>query len=516
MAKYKEKFLRWTPFVLLVFLSAFLRFYKLEPLTTFMDDQGRDVLKAAQIIKEKNLPFIGPLASMGNVYLGPLYYWAITPVLWLFGFNPVGPVVLVALLGVLTNILLFFFLWRYFDKKSAFLASFLYALSPLILQNSRFSWNPNPVPLFSLLWFFLMLKFFDEEKGRWALGAGICLGILLQLHYVTGLLLLFTGAALLFWLVKKSRQESFSPKFLKPLGWLILGVIIPLIPFILFEFKNYFLNTRAAWEFLFGGHKEEFLAKSLLTRVFALFNRFFQELLGFSRPSPLPLAYFIFTILSLLFVGGKKLGKEKKKIIFSSAAILVLTPFLLCGAVGGEIHLHYIGLLYPFVFIIVAAGDYLWRRARFWPLVILNSALLLLACYQMGRWDYRQIIAADSNHQIEKAKLIAEYISQEAEDKNIFVASLTGSPFAYPARYFLYIHGFTTDSLNPSSVFVVCYDQPCQPEKSILWELAQFEDLKTVSEKALPYGVWVYELKTQMLNRKTQNYNSIRQLADRE
>ena len=94
-----------------------------------MDDQGRDVLKAAQIIKEKNLPFIGPLASMGNVYLGPLYYWAITPVLWLFGFNPVGPVVLVALLGVLTNSLLFFFLWRYFDKKSAFLARFLYALN---------------------------------------------------------------------------------------------------------------------------------------------------------------------------------------------------------------------------------------------------------------------------------------------------------------------------------------------------------------------------------------------------
>jgi len=94
------------------------RFYKLEELTIFLDDQGRDVLKAAQIIKEKNLPFIGPMASIGNVYLGPLYYWAITPVLWLFGFNPVGPVVLVALLGVLTNIFAFFFLWRYFDKKA--------------------------------------------------------------------------------------------------------------------------------------------------------------------------------------------------------------------------------------------------------------------------------------------------------------------------------------------------------------------------------------------------------------
>ena len=123
----------------------------------------------------------------------------------------------------------------------------------------------------------------------------------------------------------------------------------------------------------------------------------------------------------------------------------------------------------------------------------------------MGVWDYQQIIAADSNHQIEKAKLTAEYISQEAEDKNIFVASLTGSPFAYPPRYFLYLEGFTTDSLNPSSVFAVCTDNPCRPEGHALWEIAQFGILKTVNEKALPYGVWVYELKTPVPNVETQN-----------
>ncbi|MBP8591007.1 glycosyltransferase family 39 protein [Candidatus Shapirobacteria bacterium] len=495
MVKHKVKFLHWVPLVLLIFLSFFLRFYKLEELTTFLDDQGRDVLKAAQIIKEKNLPFIGPMASIGNVYLGPLYYWAIAPFLWLFNFNPVGPVVLVALLGVLTNILLFFFLWRYFDKTSAFFASFLYALSPLILQNSRFSWNPNPVPFFTLLWFILMLKFFDEEKGRWLFGAGICLGILLQLHYVTGLLLIFTVIGFLFWLVKKSRRESFSASFLKPFGWLILGVIIPLIPFILFEFKNYFLNTRAAWEFLFGGQKEGALLVNPLERALALLNRFLQELLGLSRPSPIPIIYFASTIFSLFLAGRKKLGEERNKVVFPAILILISTPLLLCLAVKDEIHLHYIGILYPFIFIIVAAGDYLWRKIKLWPLVILNSALFLWAGYQMATWDYQRIIKADSNHQIEKAKLTAEYIEKEAEDKNIFVASLTGSPSAYQFRYFLYVHGFATDSLHPSSIFAVCCDNPCQPEKSIIWEFAQFGALKTVSEKMLPYGVWVYELK---------------------
>ena len=91
--------------------------------------------------------------------------------------------------------------------------------------------------------------------------------------------------------------------------------------------------------------------------------------------------------------------------------------------------------------------------------------------------------------------MVADYIAQKSESKDIYVTSLTGSPYAYNYRYFLYIRDFVTDSLNPSSVFAICEGAPCNPEGHALWEIAQFGILKTVSGEHVAYGVWVYELK---------------------
>ncbi len=65
--------------IIILIIASFFRFYNLSKTLMFLDDQARDVLKAAKILKEFDIPFIGPMASTGNVYLGPIYYWAITP-----------------------------------------------------------------------------------------------------------------------------------------------------------------------------------------------------------------------------------------------------------------------------------------------------------------------------------------------------------------------------------------------------------------------------------------------------
>jgi len=94
-------------FLLLLIVSLGVRCYRPKALTIFLDDQARDVLVAAKVLKEGRVPFIGPMASIGSLYLGPLFYWAITPLLWLANFDPVGPILLVAFLGWLANIVLF-------------------------------------------------------------------------------------------------------------------------------------------------------------------------------------------------------------------------------------------------------------------------------------------------------------------------------------------------------------------------------------------------------------------------
>jgi len=74
---------------LVLFISGlFLRFYKLNGFVTFLGDQGRDAIIIKRIVSFEHFPAIGPPTSVGQVYLGPFYYYFIAPWLWLFNFEP--------------------------------------------------------------------------------------------------------------------------------------------------------------------------------------------------------------------------------------------------------------------------------------------------------------------------------------------------------------------------------------------------------------------------------------------
>ncbi|MDZ7586952.1 MAG: hypothetical protein U0946_04300, partial [Patescibacteria group bacterium] len=67
---------------LLTALGAILRFYRLPQTLQFLGDQGRDALVLKDLVVNFNLPFIGPITSVGGFYLGPLYYYLMAPFLW--------------------------------------------------------------------------------------------------------------------------------------------------------------------------------------------------------------------------------------------------------------------------------------------------------------------------------------------------------------------------------------------------------------------------------------------------
>jgi hypothetical protein len=89
------------PIFLILILAAFMRLYHISEYLTFLGDEGRDVLVVKHIL-DGNLTLLGPTASVGGFFLGPIYYYFMAPFLWLFGYNPVGPAVMVALVGTLT------------------------------------------------------------------------------------------------------------------------------------------------------------------------------------------------------------------------------------------------------------------------------------------------------------------------------------------------------------------------------------------------------------------------------
>ena len=278
---------------------------------------------------------------------------------------------------------------------------------------------------------------------------------------------------------------------MRPAGFLLFGIVLPLVPFILFEIKNHFINTRAGWQFVFGGGSVDPRLLSPTKSLMDLLDRLISEALVVSWG----LIYFVISLLAFFGLVVKRTFFGTKRLVGWSLFVFIFTLITAVMVIKGQVHLHYIGLLLPIFFIIIVGADYFWQKVKFLGLVNLLAVLLIL--FSFVKSNQKLLFKQNDNQQINRAKSIAAYISQRAEDKEIFITSLSGSPYAYTYRYFLYLDGFKTDSLQPSSVFAVCEGGNCgDPEGHALWEIAQFGVLKTVSAEQVGYGVWVYELKS--------------------
>ena len=164
-------------------LAAFLRFYRIDAYMTFLGDEGRDALIMKRILAG-DFPLIGPPTSVGNIYLGPLYYYMMFVPMVLTGLNPVSAAAMNALIGLLTVGFIYYLGKIWFGRISGLIAAFLYAISPVTIIYSRSSWNPNPAPFFAMLGIFSLYKLNKGGNFRWLIATGASFAAALQMHYL--------------------------------------------------------------------------------------------------------------------------------------------------------------------------------------------------------------------------------------------------------------------------------------------------------------------------------------------
>ena len=140
--------------ILVILFAGFFRLYNFSDFVTFLGDQGRDAIILKRIITFEHFPAIGPPTSIGQVYLGPFYYYFIAPWLWISNFDPIGPAIGIAIISSFSIIFSYFLLKDLFNKKTALYSVLFITFSSVIIEFSRFSWNPNLLPFFSLFYFY--------------------------------------------------------------------------------------------------------------------------------------------------------------------------------------------------------------------------------------------------------------------------------------------------------------------------------------------------------------------------
>lgn len=453
----------------IIILAAFLRLYNIEGYMTFLGDEGRDVLVVKRIIVDHKLTLLGPTASVGGFFLGPIYYYMMIPFLWAFRLNPVGPAVMVALFGVATVYLIYLTGRDFFNRKVGLLAAFLYATSPYIIAYSRSSWNPNLMPFFSLLIIYLTWKMAKLKQPKLLFLVGFLFGLAIQLHYLAVFLMTVVGVFLFIYF----RRLSFIKHYF--LG--VIGFLFGWSPFLLFELRHNFPNFRTFYRFIFFGEETGIDPLGFLPKVLDVGHRLFSHIVTHNQNL---LGWFLLAIMIfLLFFYGLRRGKKEKP----TWVLLTLWGFIGTGLFGfyqKGIYDYYFGIMYGLPFLLTAYLIWwLWEK-KFWRLV----SLVIFSIIFFG--NVKGIpFRYQPNRQLNQAKTIARFVFDKAEGKPFNFALITGNNSDHAYRYFLEIWGNSPITILNSQIdperksvtdqlLVVCESLPCSPLGHPLWEVAGF------------------------------------------
>ena len=460
-------------------LGAFLRVYRMDELAVFLADQASDSTKVYNIT-HGDFTLLGPITSVGGFYNGPIVYYLMAPFFFLMKNQPLSGTVFQTTLSLLTIPLLFLIGKKIKNETVGLLASFFFAISPLMVEYSRAAFNSYPAIFFSTFILYLFVTLNERfPRVRYTL-LGLCIGWIIQMHYFTVVFL--TVAAVYPWLSSKKIQKI--PYFIL-VG---IGFFIGISPFLLFELRHDFLNIKLMMQYFNSSPIQE---KNLLHGLIIwpkivghiLFGN--NIILGILGVIALPL--YLYSILKTRPVLIKKL---------IPIGLLFVFVVLLGILYSRYMQLHYVISVHTAFFLLFALTVYYAFKKNILLITGFGICLLLL---NMQAWNLQLAKHYDQDGlNIKDFQLAAEIITKDSPKKSFNVAMhAQGDNRAMPLRYTLLLEGINPEPYENYSAIDMLYfisrkDDPI--EKQVMWEYTAFGPSKVVKKWEINNDYILYRL----------------------
>lgn len=461
-------------FLLVIALAIFLRVYNFHDWLFFKMDQARDAFLIEKAFYEGagGLPLLGPKAGGTDLNLGPAFYYFQYLAATIFqNLNPATLAYPDLLFGILSIPLFFFFLKKYFSRNWSMVLASLYAVCFLGIQYSRFSWNPNSLVFFNLLFFFSLLNIFDDSvryKLRWVAIAGFSFAVSTQLHFLSFLTLPVITAIFIIFNLKDARN-IISWKYI-----LVFAAIVALIylPVVLNEIVSKGENTN---EFL-KALKEKPSAHSFWQNVkrdfrywgqnwFLIFTSHISKKTGYIGSTIVWLG----AILPALYLAGNMFRQEagiKKKFLLLSL-LWFFIYFLAYIPIAYQIRPRFFlpMMILPFVLVGYLAS-YFWEKKKIiWRSAVALGLTIVFAGNLFGTYSwFKEIKAAQKRGVYPKRTIIlkardgivlwhleraVEFAKNQCGKKTIYFSS--PKEYKYPFKYLFGLNDFRADTLKKYS-----------------------------------------------------------------
>jgi len=371
---------------LVVLLISF--YLRVEPaifnISHFSFDQGLDQILVKKLVVDKDITLVSRYSGLEGVFMGPLFTWIMAIPFYLSNGNPNANVIFLSLLGLLSTVITYLVVKQISSKPTALIASFLTAISPIFVSSSKNVLSPSPLVFLTVIHVYL-LWLIIIRKSKWLIPIlAFFLSILFQFEIGYALFSLFaTGLLCLIYL----KLSFLKPKIFIPS---ILAFVIPFLPQIVFDIRNYFIISRSILGYINGtntslGKLEVGFLGRIISRIETLVEDLVTNISFGDKYQFMSLLMFAALFNGLIILYQSKKTTLKKTTTF----LLLFVSFVYGGFIlySGPVWSWYrAGLPFIFVLLLSIALSEIWSQVR-WGKFIVGSIVVLLSIIAIGPQD---------------------------------------------------------------------------------------------------------------------------------
>ena len=350
-----------------LFISAFLRFYRLPELMQFIGDQGWFYLSARDMILTGNIPLVGITSSHTWLHQGPLWTYMLAGALLIGNFNPLSGAYITAFIGIFSVFFMYKIGTEFFSKKFGLIAALIYSTSPLVIFHDRMPYHTSLIPFFVLLLFYSLIKW-SKGSAYYLPLAVFLMSILYNLHLAT---IVFWPVIIFLLVLTKLRNT-------KIIILSLFALIIPMLPILIYDLSHGFPQTLkyGAWFIYKFLQTAGFIEKSsvsgyTLVDTFSFFFEKYNLLTVAFLPRYIAFVVFEAAIVFFLLEARKNKIISPFNIIFYSTIISVIAYFF--SNTPSE---AYLVMLFPGLIFLLS---YTLNKIK--PLIISIGAVLFISLF---------------------------------------------------------------------------------------------------------------------------------------
>jgi len=415
---------------LLILIGLFLRLKYWPDFLTFGYEQARDAQLSTIIYSQKKLTLLGPTTEIEGVFHGPIYYYLIGLIYFLFGKNPSW----VALWHILMNLacipIVFWVGKKMFSQRVGLIAAAVFTISYEVISYSLWLSNPSPGLPFIILTYFFFYRAFKENLKFLPL-ASFLLAISISFDLIIVVNLFGAIALGLIYNKKRINLKTGVASF--------LAFVIPLINYPLFEIRHSFLMTKKLLSVL-GSQDNEF--KNVFQYLFNFSEGLAKEFANVFFPIH---GFFAGLLMITLFIFLWKNLRQKK--LFSNPYGLVLvwllvnfTTFLISAAVTNS-EFSYFGVNAASSLLLAAFLDNLIVKKRFFWVILISSLVVLGSLRAWQKFlpnPQRRLFDSQRGVILKDTLATIDYTYSQSNKKSFFVDTVTVPLYISPLWDYLY------------------------------------------------------------------------------